>query len=72
MSNRKDVSKIALDLMAFAAGQAVVFYTLKYFLNPSNTSSKGNVKSKSMQILDKLGRSNLTLNEYEGTYALYI
>ncbi|EOR00364.1 hypothetical protein J056_000902 [Wallemia ichthyophaga EXF-994] len=74
MSNRRDVGKIAVDLMAFAAGQAVIFYTLRYLLNSNDPlkSKRQGTKSKSTQILERLGRNNVTLNEYEEVIACEI
>ncbi|TIC46026.1 AAA-domain-containing protein [Wallemia mellicola] len=60
--------------MAFAAGQAVIFYTLRYILNSNDPlkSKRQGTKSKSAQILDRLGRNDITLNEYEEIIACEI
>jgi len=66
MTNTK---RIALEVALFLAGQAALFYTVKWALDEFLPEKKKEVKAKQLEALKRLGHGNLELDEYERTVA---
>ncbi|KAJ7648558.1 ATPase [Mycena rosella] len=61
--------RIALEVALFLAGQAALFYTVKWALDEFIPEKKKEVKTKQLEALKRLGHGNLELDEYERTVA---
>ncbi|KAJ7776802.1 P-loop containing nucleoside triphosphate hydrolase protein [Mycena maculata] len=61
--------RIALEVALFLAGQAALFYTVKWALDEFLPEKKKEVKTKQLEALKRLGHENLELDEYERTVA---
>ncbi|KAJ7162907.1 P-loop containing nucleoside triphosphate hydrolase protein [Mycena filopes] len=61
--------RIALEVALFLAGQAALFYTVKWALDEFLPEKKKEVKAKQMEALKRLGHGDLELDEYERTVA---
>ncbi|CAB4399997.1 AAA-domain-containing protein [Rhizophagus irregularis] len=59
--------KYAFDVVVFAISQVALYYAVKYVLSSLDPmkDKKKEAKAKSEQVLGKLGRKNMKLNEYE-------
>ncbi|GBC05330.1 hypothetical protein RclHR1_06180015 [Rhizophagus clarus] len=59
--------KYAFDVVVFAISQVALYYAVKYVLNSLDPmrDKKKEAKARSEQVLGKLGRKNMKLNEYE-------
>ncbi|KAF7365645.1 AAA domain-containing protein [Mycena venus] len=66
MTNTK---RIALEVALFLAGQAALFYTVKWALDEFLPEKKKEVQAKQLEALKRLGHGNLELDEYERTVA---
>ncbi|KAJ6624359.1 ATPase [Mycena sp. CBHHK59/15] len=61
--------RIALEVALFVAGQAALFYTVKWALDEFLPEKKKEVKTKQLEALKRLGHGDLELDEYERTVA---
>ncbi|KAK7050538.1 AAA domain-containing protein [Favolaschia claudopus] len=61
--------RIALEVALFLAGQAALFYTVKWALDEFLPEKNKEVKAKQLEALKRLGHGNLELDEYERTVA---
>ncbi|KAJ7101524.1 P-loop containing nucleoside triphosphate hydrolase protein [Mycena belliarum] len=61
--------RIALEVALFLAGQAALFYTVKWALDEFIPEKKKEVKTKQLEALARLGHGSLELDEYERTVA---
>ncbi|KAJ7205678.1 P-loop containing nucleoside triphosphate hydrolase protein [Mycena rebaudengoi] len=64
-----NTKRIALEVALFVAGQAALFYTVKWALDEFLPEKKKEVKAKQMEALKRLGHGALELDEYERTVA---
>lgn len=62
-----NAKKYAFDVVVFAISQVALYYAVKYVLSSLDPmrDKKREAKAKSEQVLGKLGRKNMKLNEYE-------
>ncbi|KZO96897.1 ATPase [Calocera viscosa TUFC12733] len=68
MVRNRSVQSMAFDLAIFAASQVVLFYTIKYVvqrLDPTKSEERSGAKSKSTEVLKRLGVKDLHLTEHE-------
>ncbi|KAJ7268073.1 hypothetical protein C8J57DRAFT_1228672 [Mycena rebaudengoi] len=64
-----NTKRIALEVALFVAGQAALFYTVKWALDEFLPEKKKEVKAKQIEALKRLGHGALELDEYERTVA---
>ncbi|KAJ7639187.1 P-loop containing nucleoside triphosphate hydrolase protein [Roridomyces roridus] len=64
-----NTKRIALEVALFLAGQAALFYTVKWALDEFIPEKKKEVKAKQLEALKRLGHGNLELDEHERTVA---
>ncbi|KAJ7366252.1 P-loop containing nucleoside triphosphate hydrolase protein [Mycena albidolilacea] len=61
--------RIAVEVALFLAGQAALFYTVKWALDEFLPEKNKEVKAKQMEALKRLGHGDLDLDEHERTVA---
>ncbi|PAV16962.1 AAA-domain-containing [Pyrrhoderma noxium] len=62
--------KVAIEVAMLILSQAAAFYTLKWFMDSMGPNAeRKSAKSKSGDVLKRLGHKDLKLNEYEQTIA---
>ncbi|KAJ7205159.1 P-loop containing nucleoside triphosphate hydrolase protein [Mycena pura] len=61
--------RVALEVALFLAGQAALFYTVKWALDEFIPEKKKEVKAKQLEALKRLGHGDLELDEHERTVA---
>jgi len=64
-----NTKRVALEVALFLAGQAALFYTVKWALDEFLPEKKKEVKAKQLEALKRLGHGDLELDEYERTVA---
>ncbi|CAK5261955.1 unnamed protein product [Mycena citricolor] len=64
-----NTKRIALEVALFLAGQAALFYTVKWALDEFLPDKKKEVKAKQLEALKRLGHGDIELDEYERTVA---
>ncbi|KAF8627417.1 hypothetical protein AX17_006232 [Amanita inopinata Kibby_2008] len=61
--------RAVLDVALFIASQAALYYTMRWVFESVTSEKKGEVKTKQLEALKRLGHANLKLDEYERTVA---
>ncbi|KAJ7166326.1 P-loop containing nucleoside triphosphate hydrolase protein [Mycena crocata] len=61
--------RVALEVALFLAGQAALFYTVKWAFDELLPEKKKEVNTKQLEALRRLGHGDLTLDEHERTVA---